>query len=148
MDTIHYSHADYDQFTIAGLPYLVGNPNIQPIAFGTLNPGDKVVKIGRPGRNGKTTSANRIDTWMPWVQYMGFVFIDRIDEKPGVQKCLAFKLPPDGMFNRASGLRDDRDFFAIYLVMEQDNMLVRPNFARQTVRTFHPIMTLFQQPAI
>jgi hypothetical protein len=70
-----FTFGDYDQILFAGKPFITGRPNFWPENFGALKPGMKVCQIGAPGRNGKVTSSARIDTWTPYVEYMGTISI-------------------------------------------------------------------------
>lgn len=141
MDRVLFDFATYDRFLIKGHPFIAGNPNFQLKPIGSLIPGTKVHKIGTPGRNGKVTSSNQIDTWNPWVEYMGAVYVNLFDEGGIGDRCAAFRLPPGGLVDRSTGQPDTRDVFALY-VWPDEGQLIKPNFNQMSTKVFTLVFTL------
>lgn len=132
MTQLRIDFADYECFTIRGIPIITGLPNFQPFEPWGLKMGAKVCKIGAPGKNGGVTSCARIDTWEPWVEYVGALYVSGFGNE-GISKCMAFKLPPDGI----KGPVGPYPYFTLYSVMAEG--LLQPNFNRNAVRIFKPV---------
>ena len=128
------------QVLIGNKPFLSGHPTFDRTGFGYLQPGMAVHKIGITGRNGKATSSSRIDIWTPYIEYMGAIEVEGLS-KDRTDQCLAFKLPPRALFNKATGQWIEVPFFVLYIPIGKTE-LVRPNFRRRSIEIFKAIFTL------
>lgn len=135
-----YFSAEFESFTIKGYPFIKGRPNIQPLAFGKLTPGICLTKIGAPGRNGGETTSHRVDHWVPWIRYVGFVYVDSWIKGELSEKCLAFLLPPGGLKN-SDGSEPSVPVYCLY-VPSIEGYILRPNFKANVCRQYSTVFTL------
>lgn len=102
----------------------------------------RVSQVGKPGRNGKPTSAHRVDTWKPWIEYMGMIFIDDFGADDRSAKCIAFKLPPDGLIDNSTQMAVVAPYYVLYGIAGDE--LIIPNYQRNSIEIFKPHFILCQ----
>ncbi len=107
-----------EQLIIEGQIILMGEPEFIRRPFHDLQPNDKIVSIGKPGKNGKQTSSHRVDTWIPFITYKGIAIIPIEGIKEPVN-CLLFKLPEGGV----GGSQPGYDFYKIYGILDKGNLI-------------------------
>ena len=129
------------EFTlIHGEPYIKGEigSRLLNIPQHDLRPGDRIIQMGKPGRNGKPTSSHRIDKFEHPITYCGMMMTEPDDL--GDQYCgtwwMIFKMNPLN-FKRAP------DFSVFKLVIQANEELYVPNFRAQTIRIFKPFFVMF-----
>lgn len=135
---------DVKFFTVNNILFfqLLPGTAIQPVAFGSLQPGTKVFEIGQPGRNGKITSSHRVDEWFPWIQYEGTITL-RCPQVEETSLCVVFKLPPGGM-KTAKGKEIDFDVFVLFHVITNKEIMRNIYSPNGSVRIFSAVFKQFE----
>lgn len=122
--------------------FLIGEPDFILDDFNELKIGDKVIRIGLPGRNGKPTSGSRVDEWGPWVQYAGKLKY----QWPGVDhpcRNICFRIPPGGI------VPDPGPCYVVYIIVNKGELMRNEYGQSQSVRLFRASFEKYiEQPII
>lgn len=125
-------------FSVSGILFMKELPDrVIKVAFGSLQPGMQISKVGKPGRTGVVTSGNRVDQWQPWIQYEGKIKLQCPDVAIETD-CIVFKLPPGGMLN-ADGSKLLFGVYVIYMIIDEGNLMRNQYTQAGSVRLFSSV---------